>query len=157
MYVASTHPQVLLCCANLPNNTVVYQSETVNWSAGVSFYFLLQVGVVRREGGDFAHFSWAELRHYESGADYAPLQFDRCARDAITAVPEGPVDRNIEWVKWDHDRSEKPSELLGPPPPAQQILHAACNGGEGGVGLPWVIELAQRIGWATGRCVRAKC
>lgn len=99
---------------------------------------------MRREGGEFAHFSWTELKHYDSGADYAPLQFDQRAREAVEAVSEGPVDRNIEWVKWS-DRGA--SDLLGLCPSAEEVMRAARSGGEGGRGLPWLVELARRIGW----------
>lgn len=105
---------------------------------------------MRREGGEFAHFSWTELKHYDSGADYAPLQFDQRARVAVEAVPEGPVDRNIEWVKWDHDWFDRgASDLLGPSPSAEEVMRVARTGGEGGGGLPWLVELARRIGWVS--------
>jgi hypothetical protein len=108
-----------------------------------------QVGTVRREGGDFAHFSWTELMHYDTGADYAPLEFDQRARQKIQAVPEGPVDRNIEWVEWDHGQFERDADLVGPSPSTEKLMRAACTGGGGGMGQPWVAELARRICWGT--------
>ncbi len=102
---------------------------------------------MRREGGNFAHFSWTELMHYDTGADYAPLQFDQRARQSIEAVPQGPVDRNIEWVEWNHGQFEGGADLLGPSPSPEEVMRAVCAAGESGVAVPWMAELAIRIGW----------
>lgn len=115
-------------------------------SLKINMFNWQQVGVVRREGGDFAHFSWSDLKHYNTGADYAPLQFDRRAREAIEIVPQGLIDRNIEWVEWNNcldGHSERNVELLGPSPP-KELMQAAFSEEKG---LAWTSELARRIGW----------
>eukprot|EP01043_Picozoa_sp_COSAG02_P075519 COSAG02_NODE_15613_length_1156_cov_0.930937_2_plen_112_part_00 len=110
---------------------------------------------MRREGGSFAHFSWTELMHYDTGADYAPLQFDQRARQSIEAVPEGPVDRNIEWIQWDHSQFEGSADLLGPSPSTEKLMRAVSAADESGVGLTWMADLLRRIGWgADNVCAR---
>ena len=133
------HAPTTLCVQAASNHRMHHRMNRVDeWLTIVAD--VEQVGVVRREGGDFMHFDWAPLEHFESGADYAPLQFDERARGRIAAVPEGPVDRNIQWVEW-QDPFPAGGPLLGPPPPAEAMVKAAREGS------PWVADLAKRIGW----------